>query len=59
MFLQMINALDAKRSQENTINRANSLRRPNAIIVAASSDDEDEDGNRDQRSTSSRCCGNG
>lgn len=58
----MINANDVKRNQENTISRTNSFRRPNAIIVAASSDDEEEAGNREgeqQRSVSSRCCGNG
>lgn len=58
----MINAFDQKRSQENSLNRTNSIRRSNTITVAASSeDDEDEnDGTNSQhRSLSSRCCGTG
>lgn len=53
----MIEANDAKRNQENALNRSNSFRRPNSIIVA---EEEDEhDGDNQQRSLSSRCCGNG
>lgn len=53
----MIEANDAKRNQENALNRSNSFRRPNSIIVA---DEEDEqDGADNQRSLTARCCGNG
>ncbi|XP_031625551.1 ras-related protein Rab-21 [Contarinia nasturtii] len=53
----MIDANDAKRNQENALNRSNSLRRPNSIIVAE--DDDEHDGADQQRSLSARCCGNG
>lgn len=54
---QMIEANDAKRNQENALNRSNSFRRPNSIIVA---EEEETDGDADQqRSLTARCCGNG
>lgn len=53
----MIEANDAKRNQENALNRSNSFRRPNSIIVA---EEEETDGDADQqRSLTARCCGNG
>lgn len=54
-FFQMIEAQDAK-TQENALSRSNSIRRPNAIIVA---DDEADAEISEQRSLSSRCCGGG
>lgn len=53
----MIEANDAKRNQEDALNRSNSFRRPNSIIVADEEDEQDAD--NQQRSLSSRCCGNG
>lgn len=55
----MIEANDAKRNQESALNRSNSFRRPNAIIVADDDDETDANGENQQRSISSRCCGNG
>lgn len=55
----MIEAFDAKRNQENALNRSNSFRRPNAIIVADDDDEHDGDADNQQRSLSARCCGNG
>lgn len=53
--MQMIQAYDQK-NQENALNRSNSIRRPNSIIVA---EDDDDIENEQQRSLTSRCCGNG
>ncbi|XP_055304175.1 ras-related protein Rab-21 [Sitodiplosis mosellana] len=55
----MIEAYDAKRNQENALNRSNSFRRPNTIIVADEEDEHDGDASNQQRSLSARCCGNG
>lgn len=52
----MIEAHDVK-SQENALNRSNSIRRPNSIIVA--DDETDAENSNEQRSLSSRCCGGG
>lgn len=52
----MIEAFDAK-NQENALNRSNSIRRPNSIIVAE--DENEGDSGNEQRSLTSRCCGNG
>lgn len=58
IFLQMIEAYDAKHA-ESALNRSNSFRRPNSIIVADEEDEHDGDASNQQRSLSARCCGNG
>lgn len=54
----MIIMFDQKRSQENTLNRSNSIRRPNTITVAASEDEDDANG-ANSSSLTARCCGTG
>lgn len=62
---QMIATTDAKRTNDQTLGRSNSMRRPNTIIVAASDDDADEEVSDRNQSTvtgtsnGSRCCGGG
>lgn len=57
----MITTQDLKRSQDETVNRSNSFRRSNTLMVASDDDDDDIIGNNgdQQRSITSRCCGNG
>lgn len=59
LTFQMINMFDQKRSQENTLSRSNSIRRPNTITVAASEDEDDANGSNGNSSIMGRCCGTG
>lgn len=53
---QMVAVQEAKRAADPTLNRSNSVRRSNRIIVAASEDDAEAD-DAPQAAPAGRCCG--